>query len=48
MRSAPTQDSYWLKFGNSLLVKCSYFSNAPCIWCVPALGSWNGRNSESK
>ena len=48
MRSAPSHDSYWLKDGNSLLVKWAYFSSADCICWVPALGRENGRNSVSK
>src|SRR5579863_6909669 len=48
IRSAPSQDSYWLKLGNWLLEKCAYFSSADCICRVPASGIWDGRNSESK
>ena len=48
MRSAPAHDSYWPKFGNSLLVKCAYFSMAACICSVAALGRSQGRNRERK
>ena len=43
MRSAPAHASYCAGVGNWLLVKCSYFSMAACICCVPALGSDQGR-----
>src|SRR5580692_8460650 len=48
MRSAPAQASYWPNVGNWVLVKWAYFSRAPCICSVPALGNEKGRNSDKK
>src|ERR1019366_2958550 len=48
IRSAPSQDSYWLNDGNCPALNCAYFWRADCICRVPAFGSWNGRKTVGK